>query len=188
MDSVGNPTHEEWLAGGGMEHATRPSTLRQPHQNKRLDWLRRRVVRETLDVGCNWGYSTNYIYADVGLDINPTNIDFASLAFPQRKFVVGDARFLPFKGKSFATVVLADILEHLGRSYAVDAVVEACRVARENILITLPWKQDDKCACCFKHEWIPDWHTISFLGVVAHEHPIKIEIDDYFCYIEVFLD
>jgi ubiquinone/menaquinone biosynthesis C-methylase UbiE len=53
-------------------------------------------------------------------------------------FAVGDAYRLPFADRSFDTVTLLEVLEHLERPS--DAVSEAVRVARERVIITVPAK------------------------------------------------
>ncbi|TET38237.1 MAG: class I SAM-dependent methyltransferase [Planctomycetota bacterium] len=52
------------------------------------------------------------------------------------KVVTGDALDLPFPDKSFDTVLCLDVLEHVEDDAA--ALVEACRVARRNVLISVP--------------------------------------------------
>ncbi len=51
---------------------------------------------------------------------------------------VADARALPFPDNSFDTVVLGEVLEHLDKDGARQAVAEARRVARERVVATIP--------------------------------------------------
>ena len=147
--------HEKWVKEEkGIEHPTHIETLLQPEQQARIRWLKENCfpATEILDIGCNWGYILNAVNGKEGIDINPENILEARESFPLREFNCGDVTIgLRFEDNEFAIVILADILEHLEWFDDVaKALKEALRIARRKVLITLPWRQDDKCAGCFK--------------------------------------
>lgn len=93
---------------------------------------------EVLDVGCSFGRYT--IFASecgkfaVGLDK-----ECERLVEAKEKGVIvvaADAAYLPFGNDSFDTVLLFDVLEHTPDDVAV--LKEAARVARRNILLSVP--------------------------------------------------
>ena len=86
------------------------------------DYLRGSV----LDVGCDRRWlSSRVIRCYIGVDISGTP-----------DLVVNVEHGLPFRDRSFDTVVAFDILEHLDNvHYAFD---ELCRVARRHVIIGLP--------------------------------------------------
>lgn len=129
-------------------------TLLRPAQLDRMSWLRQNVIGRILEVGCSWGFVSAYIDGDAGIDLNPANIALAKLLAPSREFCVADARHLPVADKSFHTVVLAEILEHLtwpGDVFL--AIEEGLRVAQQRVLITLP-AEDTQEAGSKKHAWV----------------------------------
>jgi ubiquinone/menaquinone biosynthesis C-methylase UbiE len=94
--------------------------------------------KRILDVGCSIGdycqKLKNSGFSCVGVDYNPKYIEKA-----REKGVeayVMDAYNLSFEDKSFDTVLLFEILEHLENPELV--LREAKRVAKKNILITTP--------------------------------------------------
>src|SRR3990167_3960891 len=150
--------HEDWLKEGGKEHPTHIETLLKPEQQKRIRWVKDHCSDSfILDIGCNWGYILNEVNGKCGVDINCENIDKAQREFPTKPFLCADViKGLPFSDKQYDTVIMAEILEHLDWEDVFQALTEGLRIASYNLLITLPIKQTDDCACCFKHRWIPD--------------------------------
>jgi 2-polyprenyl-3-methyl-5-hydroxy-6-metoxy-1,4-benzoquinol methylase len=139
----------------GMLRASRPDDY--PEQSWRIDtnvpnamrraWLSKQVVGTVLDVGCNHGYASCVmaLAADevTALDTDPAVLVSARNLARQCgirgvSFAIGDAYRLPFDDRSFDTVTLLEILEHLERPHA--AVGEALRVARQRVIITVPAK------------------------------------------------
>jgi SAM-dependent methyltransferase len=89
-----------------------------------------------LDVGCSWGRWTLSAaqrgYQAVGIDPSLGAVMAArrvarQLGVPAR-FVVGDARHLPFAAASFATVFSYSVIQHFSREDAARAVDEIGRV------------------------------------------------------------
>lgn len=148
-----------WVkAEGGTEGPTQLSTLLQPQQMERLEWLKERATGRILECGCNYGFVLAYVGGHVGIDINPMNIELARLLAPDREFHVGDILKLPFQDHSFDSVLVPDTLEHLDFPDGVSrAIAEAQRVTRQRILITMPdGREDSEDACNFKHLFLLD--------------------------------
>ena len=147
--------HSEWLKQGHLEWPVQLDTYMKPHQQARVEWLARNAVGRILEVGCSWGYILAACHGHVGVDLNPENIAVARQLAREREFTVGDALALPFPDRSFDTVLLPDILEHLAFDDVPRAVAEARRVSRRFVLITLPKGDDDtEDATNFKHAWV----------------------------------
>lgn len=125
-------------AEGTMERPLQLDTVLKPHQRARYDWLKANVTGTVLEVGCNWGYALAYVGGQAGVDINPDLVALAQLLARDREFKVGDARALPYPDKSFDTVMLPDVLEHLEWADVGTAIAEATRVARHRVLVTVP--------------------------------------------------
>ena len=153
-----------WLDGeGGTEWPTQLKTMVSSRQVSRMQWLRKRAAGQVLEAGCNFGLVTAWVGGHAGLDANPVNIELARLLAPGVNFVVGDVRHLPYQDKSFDTVMLPEVLEHIDWPGDVClAIEEAKRVARVRVLITVPdgsifasatTKTD---AESMKHRWLAD--------------------------------
>jgi len=143
---------------GGMELPTQLSTMFQERQIARMNWLKLWARGTVLEVGCNFGLVLAWVGGHCGVDINPANIDLARLLQPDKQFFVADAVTLPFASASYDTVMLPEVLEHLDWPQGVrQAIDEAKRVAKTQILITVPdGREDSADACNFKHLWLMD--------------------------------
>jgi SAM-dependent methyltransferase/uncharacterized protein YbaR (Trm112 family) len=91
-----------------------------------------------LDVGCNWGRwciaAAQKGYRPVGLDPSLGAVMAARRVCARlgvkARFVVGDARFLPFRSDLFNEVFSYSVLQHFSRENAASAVHEMGRVLR----------------------------------------------------------
>lgn len=170
---------------GGHERSVHLETYQQPLQRRRINWLIEQCggTNNILEVGCSWGYILNKVQGRTGIDINQDNIELARKAFPSYTFDCGDVtKRLPYADSSFDIVLLTEILEHIPWDKVDSLVRESIRVARQKVLITLPIKSNVKCACCFKHKWVPTPWKISIISHLLNNP--KQETDDYFVYIE----
>lgn len=120
-------------------------------------------TKSVLDVGCGNGFVTQHIMAKlvVGLDPSPE-----ALALFDGKKVSGLADALPFEDRSFETIVCAEVLEHLPDPVYDKVVKELARVARQQIIIGIPFDQDlregmTRCADC-GHTYHIDLHCRSY--------------------------
>ena len=157
---------ERWrLTEGDVEGPILFKTYQQPSQQRRLEWIKGRVVGATVDVGCNCGWSTSFIGAIAGCDINMSNVQIAQVFSPDIDFRLANAVHLPYGDNAFETVVLGDMLEHGDFEKEVPQVIaEAKRVASRKVIVTLPdGSEDTPDATCFKHRWLCDHDRLTKL-------------------------
>jgi SAM-dependent methyltransferase len=108
-----------------------------------------------LDIGCNWG---RWCMAAAQLGYRPVGIDPSLGAVMSARrvarqmgleaaFVVGDARFLPFRAGSIDQAFSYSVLQHLSRNDAALAVGEIGRVLKTDgaSLIQMPTKFGVRC-------------------------------------------
>lgn len=84
-----------------------------------------------LDIGCGNGVSTANIKGDlvIGVDLSESELQRAKKRFPNREFVLADARALPFKNNTFDFVVAINMLHHVSDPEVV--LNEAYRVLKK---------------------------------------------------------
>jgi len=93
-----------------------------------------------LDVGCNWGRwciaAARLGYTTIGIDPSLGAVLAAKRVMRQMgldaNFVVGDARFLPFRTESLDVVYSYSVIQHFSKGNAIAAVKEIGRVLRSN--------------------------------------------------------
>lgn len=136
---------------GGMELPVRLQTFLKPEQQARIRWIKRHSEGEIAEIGCSWGYILACVGGQTGVDINPQLIQLAHILSPSLEFHVGDARDLSFLKKTYDTVLLCEILEHLPYEDVPRAIAEARRVCRKKILITLPVGEH---VTSVRHQWV----------------------------------
>lgn len=107
------------------------------YYQKFIELCKQYCGKRVLDFGCATG---NYMtalqklgYSCVGVDVNPAYIEIAAKKNLD-VYLVGDK--LPFPDKSFDSVVMFEVLEHLKNPF--DVLKEVQRVARKNIIFTVP--------------------------------------------------
>jgi len=78
-----------------------------------------------LDLGCGNGLSTSKIKGRtvIGLDLSAKQMIRAKRKYPEKFFVSGDARKLPFKSHTFDMIVCINLLHHIGSP---DKVLKEC--------------------------------------------------------------
>jgi SAM-dependent methyltransferase len=89
------------------------------------------LPRPLLDVGCGFGEFGGVFFqepADVGLDVNPSDVQLARQRAAYRNLVLADGRRLPFVAGAFASVLSVSVVEHIERAEYV--ITEAWRVLR----------------------------------------------------------
>jgi SAM-dependent methyltransferase/uncharacterized protein YbaR (Trm112 family) len=108
---------------------------RYPIPDLRLPLARERA-RDLLDLGCNWGRwsiaAARRGYRPVGMDPGLESIlparRIARQLGVEARFLVGDARYLPFREGRFDVVYSYGVLQHFSPADAKLAIAEAARV------------------------------------------------------------
>jgi SAM-dependent methyltransferase len=116
-----------------------------------------------LDIGARDGHFsrllTNYFHEVTALDLQRPDFDI-----PGIRTVAGDVTSLDFETGSFDCVFCAEVLEHVPDVQR--ACQEILRVAKHEIVIGVPFKQDirvDRCSCRACGKTTPQWgHVNSF--------------------------
>jgi len=107
------------------------------HYRAFVRFVSEKAGRSILDLGCGYGAYSLALAAEgrqcVGCDVNMKYLGPAcSSGLP----VVAVDSVLPFPDRSFDTVMLLEVIEHVSQ---LDGILsEAFRVARRNVLITVP--------------------------------------------------
>lgn len=184
-------THKEWLKeDGGIEHPSRVETFLQACQVKRILWLKEHAKGNVLEMGSNWGFVLNEVMSGNGsqgwaVDVNSENIEKGRKEFPHLCFVQGDITQILgiIFHDSFDTVMLPDVLEHIDFDKVPFVVEQACLLAKDRVLITLP--QEHTKVHCFKHKWIVTAKEIRLIGQLLKKHcwNVHTEFDGDFYYM-----
>ncbi len=193
---------ESWLQSlflVGKDYGTLPEILQSPHheesyedhrQERRAKWLVENSVGSVLELGCAEGYILDQVGRPgcCGVDFDQDRITEGKRKYPGITFYVMDIRYgLPFSDESFDTVLAAEILEHMDFSDAVNVLRDAFRVAREKVLITLPYAggedSDPALVHTRDHMWVPDdEHIAQLLEGYSKE---REEFRDGFAFITI---
>lgn len=122
-----------------------------------------------LDVGCGNGLFLKYIsrLRDRQFErlcgVDRSN---AALAFVEYQKIQCSIDSLPFLTESFDAVTCMEVLEHLPQQTYISALNELSRVAKQFIIITVPYKESirsslTECIMCSCH-FHPNYHLRSF--------------------------
>lgn len=102
--------------------------------------------KRVLDVGCWSGQFEELAIGDVeaitGIDPSRVAIKYAKERITEGSFYVGSVEKLPFDNKSFDTVTLFDVLEHVPVGTEIKSLQEICRVLDDKgyLIISTPNK------------------------------------------------
>lgn len=82
--------------------------LANPSLWKKINDIHERIIKKyikeddkVLDAGCAYGRSSVLFNNYVGIDFSPDFIELAKKKYPNKKFLVGNLKELPFKDKEF---------------------------------------------------------------------------------------
>ncbi len=127
----------------GREHFYQPGLPAKPGEHYRalVRFARRHAGQSVLDFGCGFAAYSNALAKEglkcVGCDIN---LDYLRTAGKQTVPVVNVDSRLPFADRTFDSVLLYEVIEHVANLDAI--LTEAFRVARTNVLVTVPNSED----------------------------------------------
>ncbi len=95
-----------------------------------------------LEIGCSAGYFTKYLSSIgrkvYGIDINSEHIADAAGRYPSIQFQVADASKLPFKSESFDSVIMLEVIEHVGDEEQTIAEIHRVLKPSGKLLISTP--------------------------------------------------
>lgn len=115
----------------------------EPLNPEKLALLNKHLNGKVLDIGCAVGNYTNYARSigtqAIGVDTQADFIKQAQKSYPECEFIKATAYKLPFSRKSFDSVIMFDIIEHLDD---VKAIKEAMRVGKR-LIISVPHSNQD---------------------------------------------
>lgn len=100
--------------------------------------------KKVLDIGCWTGQfeqvASKYTKQIIGIDPGVEAIKSAKKLVPKAKFFVGDALNLNFPNKSFDTVTIMDVIEHIPKGTELKCLREVKRVLKPSghIIISTP--------------------------------------------------
>jgi ubiquinone/menaquinone biosynthesis C-methylase UbiE/uncharacterized protein YbaR (Trm112 family) len=105
----------------------------------------REGARALLDLGCNWGRwsiaAARRGYQPVGMDPGLESIlparRIARRLGAEARFLVGDARYIPFRSDRFDVVYSYGVLQHFSPADAKLAIAEAARVAAPHATVLI---------------------------------------------------
>lgn len=116
-----------------------------------------------LDVGCGDGFFAHTTfgnkYIDVGLDIETSRIVQVQRGSPYKKIVTYDGYTIPFPNRSFQTVVINSVLEHVDDLQRVLSEIHRVLVPDGTCFATVmaePWEQNLFGARIFGR-WYQTW-------------------------------
>lgn len=111
-----------------------------PHDSfspKMLEIVEKYAGKEILDIGCGAGVNCRELkkrgFSCTGIEINPEYVESAQRHIDARLM---RAEKLDFPDRSFDTVTMLEVLEHVDDPYA--ALAEIVRVARGNLIVSVP--------------------------------------------------
>lgn len=134
--------YERWLnETGGVEKPPKTETYQQLAQQRRINWIAERCkgTANILELGCSNGYVLRKVNGKTGIDINLWVIQQNRVLYPNFFWVHGDVtKKLPFKDNEFDMVLCTEILEHVPFEQASKVIMEALRVAKNKVIITIP--------------------------------------------------
>jgi len=125
-------------------------------------------IATLLDVGCGFGHFARLAcdqrgVTAFGVEITPEKVEYAKTALGVDASLAS-IDSLPFPDKAFDAVCALEVLEHLPQRVFADGRAEIARVAREWIVVSVPWRERRQnvtcpaCGCAFN----PNLHLRSF--------------------------
>jgi len=92
-----------------------------------------------LDCGCGRGSYAHYALGSyVGLDINSGSLMIARTIHPNKDFVQGDARKLPFRDQVFDNIICSEVLEHIEDDSSVVSELGRVSEPHGSLILSVP--------------------------------------------------
>lgn len=154
------------------ESLTKKTLIDNPLQQKRYQKIVDKIpstVNSLLDVGAGKGIFLEYLKKQrsrlraIGLERSTEAIKIADSLY-SLKMIQSDIKRIPFKQNSFDILTALEVLEHLPYETYETSLSEMQRVAKEWILVSVPYKEDrlfmrcPYCNCTFN----PTYHLRTF--------------------------
>jgi ubiquinone/menaquinone biosynthesis C-methylase UbiE len=128
---------------GNLKYYYHPNLFIRYVERKKAKFIIKQLFFEKnkniLDIGCGDGYVLEKLHENsIGLDVSFTAIKNLKKRLVNKKVVIGDAEYLPFKKNSFYEIICSELLEHVENPEKV--LQEISRVIKRdgNILLTIP--------------------------------------------------
>lgn len=173
---------KEYYRKNADEFGWGPKTAHLNNERKKLldKWV---FGKKVLDIGCGTGIYVDYLakkgFDAVGVDFVKEFIDFAK-KHRQGKFLVNNAYKLPFKDKSFDTVIMFDVLEHIEDELKV--LTEIKRISKNRIILIVPCETNyDIAKFHLIYDTNIDWSHYRYYSIPKIKHllnSLKIKIID----------
>lgn len=103
----------------------------------RCDWVASAIdgrADSVLDIGCGYGWTIARLAGKVpnlvGIDLDAEALASAKANYPSIRFVLQTGAALPFDAASFDSVILSDVIEHVGDPNKQPVIDEAWRVLK----------------------------------------------------------
>lgn len=129
--------------------------------------------KRVLEIGCGRGYLANKLSSKN--EVTACDIVIASSLrkkYPEIKFIEGNIEKLPFKDKSFDTVLTTHTLEHVRNLDK--AIAEIRRVAKKEIIIVVPRQRPYKYTFSLHTQFFPyTWSLEAAFGYKPGKTTIK---------------
>lgn len=121
-----------------------------------------RSAQSCLDVGCGRGaFKFIQSFYSVGCDISLSSLIKAREKGYYDDLVRCDVRHLPFKPKSFDTVICVEVVEHLNKSEGLELLRQMEEIASRQVIIMTPWgyfsmkEREDDAYLTHHSGWLP---------------------------------
>lgn len=126
-----------------------PTILHKILQKLPFSWLgivKKQInmnCKTILDVGCGYGFpmqtiNTKKRFETVGIDIFMPYIRICKEKKIHNNYILCDVKYLPFKDKTFDTIICLEVIEHLPKSEGFNLIRDIENIARNQVILSTP--------------------------------------------------